>query len=208
MWPTMLSFHWSIRHQQLMTSAGTCLKMVARASHFVTVRCEIAAACCLLKRSTFGGFLHFTLPSSVTEKPATCVILLLIEKVHLWCGICYCDLSNLLQLSSSLFNAVKRWKPLDAVWLVIHANAVDSLCRMIKMHALSIQLFQSSFIQLVCFSSFDSENILNFQFRMFACSLISSKRIELQYPRMCFSKICRLPTGVFLLRSRLVGSDF
>jgi hypothetical protein len=31
MWPTMLSFHWSIRRQQLMTSVSTCLRMVARA---------------------------------------------------------------------------------------------------------------------------------------------------------------------------------
>jgi hypothetical protein len=138
MWTTMLSFHWSIRHQQPMTLANTCLKMVARAmAHFVTVRCEIAAACCLLKRSTFGGILHFRAWQKSLRLVSSCCLLKrstfgVVFVIWIW-EIYFCSV-----------NTVKRWKPLDAVWLVIHADAVASLCRMIKMHALSIQLLKSN----------------------------------------------------------------
>jgi hypothetical protein len=161
-----------------MTLAGTCLKMVARATF-----CD----------------------SSLWD----CCSVLFIEKVHLWCHLAS-NLSACCLLKRSTFGVISLWEMqiyfcfLVAVqsWILkryesaIHSTAIDSLCRMIKMHALSIQLlnnyhsstinFQKWCISLVWFSSFSSDNILNFQFRVLIFPLISSKRIEL-YPRLDLS---------------------
>jgi hypothetical protein len=132
MWPTMLSFHWSKRHQQLMTAADTCLKMVARATF-----CDSSLR--LLQR-----VVYWKGPPLV----ASCISDLLgsdrkgYDLRHhdvYWKGpLLVWSLSSqfedILLVSPSLSTLLNAGRLLTRYGSVIHANAADSLCRMIKMH--------------------------------------------------------------------------
>jgi hypothetical protein len=174
--------------------AATCLKMVARATFCVTVHCEIAAACCLLKRSTFGDILHFTLPSSVTEKPPTVSSCCWLKRSTFGVVISILRNANLLLLFHHCSMPEGSWSGM--ILLFIHMQLTHcvgwSKCMLYRSNYWSTINFQEvDKSSLLWFFSRERSWIFNFVFSYFlACSLISSKRIEL-YATMCFSKFCR-----------------